>query len=121
MGDRAPPVVSNDRPLPADLAVLLGQPGLCKLNLWKSRLGVVPEAVWACTALTCLILADNDLRELPAGISRLTRLITLDLGHNQLTVLPPELGQLSELREICRTTASPFCQRHSRGSPASAT
>jgi Leucine-rich repeat (LRR) protein len=57
-------------------------------NLWKQRLGQVPEAIWDETHLEALILADNDLLEISPRIGELSRLRTLDLGHNRLTELP---------------------------------
>ena len=50
------------------------------LNLWKQRLGRVPESVWEQTA-------DNDLSEVSGQIGLLKRLRMLDLGHNQSTCL----------------------------------
>ncbi len=44
------------------------------LNLWKKRLGSVPEEIWLRTELETLVLADNDLTEIAAGIGRLKKL-----------------------------------------------
>ena len=41
------------------------------LNLWKQRLGRVPESVWKQVDLETLVLADNDLTEVPAKIGDL--------------------------------------------------
>ncbi|PYV74052.1 MAG: hypothetical protein DMG96_21290, partial [Acidobacteria bacterium] len=62
------------------------------LNLWKHRLRQVPESVWEQDNLETLVLADNDLQEIPAGIARLTHLRMLDLGHNTLSTVPEVLG-----------------------------
>ena len=51
------------------------------LNLWKQRLGRVPDSVWNKTSLETLVLADNELSEISENINRLTRLRMLDLGH----------------------------------------
>jgi Leucine-rich repeat (LRR) protein len=60
------------------------------LNLWKQRLGVVPESVWDRVELETLLLADNGLSALSPKIGTLTKLRMLDLGHNELTSLPEE-------------------------------
>jgi Leucine-rich repeat (LRR) protein len=64
------------------------------LNLWKKRLGSVPEWVWERTELETLVLADNDLTEVSDQIGRLTKLRMLDLGHNLLTRVPDTLADL---------------------------
>ena len=71
------------------------------LNLWKQHLGRVPDEVWlGADRLETLVLADNDLAELSAGIGTLTRLRMLDLGHNALTALSSELGTLVQLSDF---------------------
>src|SRR5690242_18039339 len=67
------------------------------LNLWKRRLGRVPESVWQQIELETLVLADNDLTEVSARIGRLKRLRMLDLGHNALRSVPESLGNLDAL------------------------
>jgi Leucine-rich repeat (LRR) protein len=57
------------------------------LNLWKKRLGRVPDSVWERTELECLVLAENKLSEVSEQIGRLKRLRMLDLGHNRLTTV----------------------------------
>ncbi len=43
------------------------------LNLWKKRLGAVPPWVWEKTELRSLVLADNELAEVPeAGLPPVT-------------------------------------------------
>jgi Leucine-rich repeat (LRR) protein len=73
---------------------------MAHLNLWKQRLGRVPESIWEQTGLETLVLADNDLREISARIGGLKRLRMLDLGHNQLTALPDSLGDLDGLTDF---------------------
>ena len=70
------------------------------LNLWKQRLGRVPESVWDQAGLETLVLADNDLTEISGQIGRLRRLRMLDLGHNQLTAVPDSLGDLDGLSDF---------------------
>lgn len=54
-----------------------------KMNLWKKRLGRVPDSVWSQTELEWLVLADNELTEVSGEIGRLKKLRMLDLGHNR--------------------------------------
>ena len=70
------------------------------LNLWKHRLGRVPDSVWEQTELETLVLADNDLSEVPEQIGRLQRLRMLDLGHNALTQVPEALGDIEGLTDF---------------------
>jgi Leucine-rich repeat (LRR) protein len=70
------------------------------LNLWKKRLGVVPESVWEQTELETLVLADNDLKEISLRIGALKKLRMLDLGHNLLSAVPETLGELSGLTDF---------------------
>lgn len=58
--------------------MLSAEPGRCifnslsHLNLWKQHLGAVPESAWQDRELETLVLADNDLTEVPAELGRLT-------------------------------------------------
>jgi Leucine-rich repeat (LRR) protein len=70
------------------------------LNLWKKRLGRVPQWVWERTGLETLVLADNDLREVSDQIGRLKNLRMLDLGHNRLTNVPDTLADLDGLTDF---------------------
>lgn len=70
------------------------------LNLWKKRLGRVPDSVWEQTELETLVLADNELCEVSEQIARLKRLRMLDLGHNKLTRVPDGLGDLDGLTDF---------------------
>ena len=70
------------------------------LNLWKHRLGHVPEWVWEQTKLETLVLADNDLCEVSGQIGRMRALRMLDLGHNSLTAVPDALGELEALSDF---------------------
>ena len=63
-------------------------PSPAHLNLWKKRLGRLPESIWAQTELEALVLADNELSEVSEQIGGLKKLRMLDLGHNQLTSVP---------------------------------
>ena len=58
------------------------------LNFWRQRLGHVPACVRDQTDIETLVLADNNLEELPEWIGNLARLRMLDLGHWHLTDLP---------------------------------
>lgn len=71
-------------------------PSASDCNLWKQRLGQVPESVWDRKDLETLVLADNDLSAVPERIGHLKRLRMLDLGHNVLTAVPESLSDLEE-------------------------
>jgi hypothetical protein len=52
------------------------------LNLWRKRLGSLPDSVWEQTELETLVLADNDLDgTCPERIGALQNLRMLDLGR----------------------------------------
>src|SRR5580704_65029 len=70
------------------------------LNLWKHRLGRVPEPVWERTELETLVLADNDLTEVSEKIGSLRKLRMLDLGHNKLSQVPDALGDIVGLTDF---------------------
>jgi len=70
------------------------------LNLWKKRLGRVPDSVWEQTELEALLLAENDLRDVSGQIRRLKKLRMLDLGHHQLTNVPEALADLDGLTDF---------------------
>jgi Leucine-rich repeat (LRR) protein len=70
------------------------------LNLWKRRLGRVPDWVWERTELETFVLADNDLSEISDQIGCLKNLRMLDLGHNRLTCVPNALGDLDGLTDF---------------------
>jgi len=61
------------------------------MNLWKKHLGYIPDSIWEHLEIETLVLAENDLTEIPARIADLKHLRMLDLGHNALTQLPEEL------------------------------
>jgi Leucine-rich repeat (LRR) protein len=70
------------------------------LNLWKKRLGRVPEWVWERTDLETLVLADNQLSDLSGQIGRMKKLRMLDLGHNRLTHVPDAVAALDGLTDF---------------------
>src|SRR4051812_38261123 len=70
------------------------------LNLWRQRLGRVPDSVWERTDLETLVLADNDLSEISEQIGRLKSLRMLDVDHNRLTEVPAALSELDGLTDF---------------------
>src|SRR5262249_4902506 len=70
------------------------------MNLWKKRLGRIPDTLWEETGLTTLVLADNDLTEVSDQIGRLRHLRMLDLGHNLLASVPDALGEIEGLSDF---------------------
>ncbi|CAH1646755.1 unnamed protein product [Spodoptera littoralis] len=67
----------------------------------KNKLTEVPRGlVQVSDTLSSLVLASNNLSNIPADINRCRHLQYLDLGKNLLMELPPELGDLNNLREL---------------------
>src|SRR6476646_6970226 len=92
---------NNGRLLETDYAsISIMQDSSSHLNLWKKRLGHVPDYIWDQTELETLVLADNELSEVSERIGRLKRLRMLDLGHNQLTAVPDHLADLDGLTDF---------------------
>ena len=76
--------------------------GLRVLDLTGTGLFRAPDAVTELSKIEKLIeklvLDENNLIALPAGINKLKNLILLNLKNNKLTELPAEIGDLRELR-----------------------
>src|SRR5580700_9006421 len=66
-------------PICASIAFMPDDRSASHLNLWKKRLGSVPQWVWERTELETLVLADNDLSEISNQVGRLKKLRMLDL------------------------------------------
>ncbi|XP_022814755.1 leucine-rich repeat-containing protein 40-like [Spodoptera litura] len=67
----------------------------------KNKLTEVPRGlVQVSDTLSSLVLASNNLSNIPADINRCRHLQYLDLGKNLLMELPPALGDLKNLREL---------------------
>lgn len=60
----------------------------------------VPSTVGQLTALTALVLSDNQLEGLPPSIANLKNLRSLMLHRNQLRTLPQEIVALKGLSEV---------------------
>ena len=89
------------------LPEILGQcPQLSMVGFKANRIHTVPAAAIP-PALRWLILTDNNIAELPAGIGRCTQLQKLMLAGNQLQTLPPELAGCTKL-ELLRISANRF-------------
>eukprot|EP00124_Ichthyophonus_hoferi_P004965 Ihof_evm1s627 gene=Ihof_evmTU1s627 len=61
---------------------------------------VLSPTLWEYTHLTQLLLNDNKIASLPAGISKLKCLVKLDLSDNRLQNLPEEIGEMNQLKEL---------------------
>src|SRR5260370_33065618 len=70
------------------------------LDLWRKKLGHVPEWIWEQAKLETRVIAENDLCEISEQIGRLRTLRMLDLGHNRLTKVPDALGDLDGLSDF---------------------
>ncbi len=84
--------------------VLGACPALEMIGFKSCRLHTVPGAALPPT-LRWLILTDNRIEALPAGIGRCTRLRKLTLAGNRLTTLPPEMEACTSL-ELLRIAAN---------------
>ena len=71
-----------------------------ELNLSKSELMVLPEAIGKLSSLKTLNLMDNELTTLPESIGNLSSLKELHLCDNPLTTLPESIGNLKSLQRI---------------------
>lgn len=84
--------------------VLGACPALQMIGFKSCRLHTVPDAALSPT-LRWLILTDNRLETLPAGIGRCNGLRKLALAGNRLTALPPEMAACTSL-ELVRIAAN---------------
>ena len=71
-----------------------------EINLSKSELTVLPEAIGNFTSLQTLNLKFNKLTKLPEAIGNLASLQELDLSENKLTKLPEAIGKLTSLQSL---------------------
>ncbi len=78
---------NNGRLLETDCASIpFVQDSSSHLNLWKKRLGRVPDYIWEHTKLETLVLAENDLSEVSEQIGRLKSLRTRRAVHLPLSL-----------------------------------
>lgn len=70
------------------------------LNLSFNRLQYLPENITSTIKLRTLLLHNNELCELPAGIGRLPLLTEIRLGFNQLQSLPDTIGRLTSVKVL---------------------
>ncbi|VVO65240.1 hypothetical protein PS874_00875 [Pseudomonas fluorescens] len=87
---------------PGDVERLTNLPRLQELNLEKCNLQLAPS-VRGMTELRVLMLGDNGISDLPAGLSQLpgpSRLHVLDLHRNRNIRAAPDISGMSELRVL---------------------
>ena len=83
-----------------ELPAVLGQcPQLEMIGFRANQIRQVPDAALP-PLLRALVLTDNQLAGLPAGIGRCSRLQKLMLAGNQLESLPPELAACTRLEML---------------------
>ncbi|MFQ5559151.1 MAG: chitobiase/beta-hexosaminidase C-terminal domain-containing protein, partial [Nitrospinota bacterium] len=80
-----------------DLTGIGGLTALTTLLLNNNQIATLPPEIGNLTALTSLVLKFNQLSDLPIEIGNLTALDSLVLDHNKLTVLPSQIGDLTAL------------------------
>lgn len=61
------------------------------LRIQQNELTEIPEGISQCTCLTHLDISHNLLRHLPDGLSDLGKLQNLQADYNLLTEIPPSL------------------------------
>ncbi len=89
--------VNNIRNVSVGTAAAFRSGRVVGLNLSKTGMTVLPDAVGSLTELSDLRVERNTLRELPSFIGRCTKLDTFYVGDNALTTLPAEIGDCSSL------------------------
>ena len=76
-----------------------GLTGLKRINLDSNRLVAAPEVLFSLPHVEQIVLTNNALKELPAGVRGLgTTLLELNLERNFLSTLPDSIGELKVLR-----------------------
>ncbi|MDB5930590.1 MAG: protein kinase [Polaromonas sp.] len=90
-----------------ELPAVLGRcPALTMIGFRANQISRVPAAALP-PALRWLVLTDNRIGELPAGIGGCTELQKLMLAGNRLQALPPEMATCTRL-ELLRIAANRF-------------
>jgi len=85
----------------AELFSALAQhPGLKKLVMADNEIKELPASIGRLTQLEHLYLDNNGLSELPSELGGLSGLTNFSADHNQFTAFPDALLQLSELKFI---------------------
>jgi hypothetical protein len=74
------------------------QEGLKELDVSRTGITMIPEAIGGMSQLERLILSENKIQVLPESIGLLSNLKTLYLFHNQLTSLPQSLSDMKQLQ-----------------------
>lgn len=74
--------------------------GLREVCLGFNRLTTLGDCESFPPSVQILDLRDNRLRELPAGVARLSQLERLDVSNNDLARLPPELATLRGIKSL---------------------
>jgi len=115
-GGEGPSLLLNGDPEEVDMSAETlaergwGGPTTLPRNLWRThsikRLNISGQNLSSCDKITQLPnleelnISDNEIQELPYGISKLTKLRVLIAFKNQLSLLPKSIGKLSELTQI---------------------
>ena len=82
---------------------------ICRLDLAKNDLNILPESIGRLNNLEFLILFENQLESLPSSFCECSKLNYLDLGHNPLTGL---LRDIIEHRIILRPSLNLYVSGH---------
>lgn len=72
---------------------------LRSMNLDGNRLVKLP-GLTRCKHLQTLTIAENQLHDVPQGLSQLEALVTADFGHNSIRIVPPEIAGMKSLSSM---------------------
>ena len=70
------------------------------LNLYQTKISLVPKELKKLKRLEVLDLYHNELTEVPSGVIRLKRLTQLAISHNKIKFLPEKLYRLKRLHTL---------------------
>jgi antitoxin component of MazEF toxin-antitoxin module len=84
-----------------DVSVIKHFQNLQDLNLTQNNLTELPDGISSLRKLRVLTLQNNKLRTLPTHLENLCSLTTLDIQNNPINNLPVTLASLKHLKEIC--------------------
>jgi Leucine-rich repeat (LRR) protein len=71
-----------------------------RLDLHRKKLKEIPAGVFKLTNLQELNLSKNKLTKLPKEIAKLTKLQVLDVSSNDIDTLCPEIGKLLNIQQL---------------------
>ncbi|MCP5498232.1 MAG: leucine-rich repeat domain-containing protein, partial [Leptospiraceae bacterium] len=80
-----------------DISSLSDLGNLEELSLWENQIKEIPEGITSLKSLQDLNLSENRIEKIPDSIGNLQNLSYLNLSENQLTSIPTTIGELTNL------------------------